>query len=251
MMKKILTAVLTAMLAVAVCGCEGKIPNPDADEDNISYVESSQNEEKEVSVISRDKVQTVSAPSDSISFDKACELIDRCSMDELELPQSAKDFRKYYFATVDYYGKPYYSVYFYTETKDTKVFVGTNILVACDGGVILKKKWTGNYEKVQTDTAENEKTLKELYPDAKIAPAEALQALVGKNLKLEYDLSKYVFEFSDGTAEIQGMVCFAVMPKLELSNSIQLSGKLYINTDGSGSVWKADPAEAGEYIELE
>ena len=146
-MKKIGVAVMAALLMAAVCGCEEGEPP-------LSTVSDTSVSQAETSVISKNKTDTVSVPSESIPFEEACAILDTCGAKETGLPQSMKDFQKYYFGTVQYYGKAYYSIYPYVESNDQKIFVGTNLLVSCsDGGLVLKKSWLGVYEEVPTGTA--------------------------------------------------------------------------------------------------
>ena len=201
-------------------------------------------------VVQKNENKTVSSPNESISFEEACELLDKCSMTELELPQSAKDFQKYYFGTVDYYGKSYYSVYFYTEKDDKKIFVGSNVLVSCDGSFALVKNLFGQYEKLTENGCTSDKNYQELYPDAKISPAEALRSLADKDLQTDYPLSKLVFDFGTALTEIQGIPCYDVTPKVEFTDSMTMLQKIYITADGSDKALKNDLYDKNEYIEL-
>ena len=125
----------------ALGGCDEKLPSPvdDIDESSfrIDYSPQISDNIDQVSIINRNQNKTVSAPEESISFEKACEILDKCDMNDLQLPESARYFKKYYFDTVEYYNKMYYSVYFYSEKDDKKVFVGNNTLVSCDGELVL------------------------------------------------------------------------------------------------------------------
>ncbi len=241
-MKKIGVAVMAALLMAAVCGCEEGEPP-------LSTVSDTSVSQAETSVISKNKTDTVSVPSESIPFEEACAILDTCGAKETGLPQSMKDFQKYYFGTVQYYGKAYYSIYPYVESNDQKIFVGTNLLVSCsDGGLVLKKSWLGVYEEVPTGTAAEDLSWKEQYPDAKISPTDAVKVLAEKNLGLERPLSDYVFEFLEETETAQGIPCYMVTPKMELTNSTQLLKKMYLSADGSGAVFQA--VSAGEYTQL-
>lgn len=253
-MKKFLCVLISAVCMTALGGCDEKLPPPadDIDESSfrIDYSPQVSDNIDQASIINRNQNKTVSSPEESISFEKACEILDKCDMNDLQLPESARYFKKYYFDTVEYYNKMYYSVYFYSEKDDKKVFVGNNTLVSCDGELVLTKNWLGYYDEVKQNNAENDKDFKEIFPDAKISPSEALKALADKNLQLEYNLSQYVFEFLDEAKDIQSINCYVVTPKIELADSINLVQRLYISTDGTNRVFKNAPNEKGEYIEL-
>lgn len=253
-MKKILCVLISAVFITALSGCDEKIAPPANDDDDENVINITSNlqdleNKNQGSLINRNEIKTVSAPEESISFEKACQILDTCDMNELQLPQSPKYFQKYYFNTVEYYGKMYYSVYFYSEKDDKKVFVGNNTLVSCDGELVLTKNWLGYYDKV-TQNSDKNKEFKELFPDAKAEPCEALKALADKNLQLEYTLSQYVFEFLNETYDVQTINCYVVTPKTEFSDSVSIGQKLYISTDGTNRVFKNNPDEKGEYIEL-
>lgn len=253
-MKKFLCVLISAVFMTALSGCDEKLPSPANDDNqNVLKITSDPRDLESTpqgSVINRNENKTVSAPEGSIGFEKACDILDKCDMNDLQIPQSAKYFQKYYFGTVEYYNKMYYSIYLYSEKDDKKVFIGNNILVSCDGELVLTKSWLGYYDKVSQNNNENDKDFKELFPDAKQAPSEALKALADKNLQLEYTLSQYVFEFSYETINVQSIECYIVTPKIEFTDSINLVQRLYISTDGTNRVFKNNPDEKGEYIEL-
>lgn len=256
-MKKIFLALLTVSLGVCICGCgqvDESVPDTDDGDDGFKVTYNSQvqsSAEPKTPMIERNQTGDVSAPEGSISFEEACEILDKCSMQELSLPQSVKDYKKYYFATVDYDGKKYYSIYPYVEKNNKKVFVGANCLVSCSGSEVLVKDWLGHYEDAEIGNASYDKELNELYPNAKATPNEAVLSLTEKkDLGLEYDLSKYTFEFLEETKDIQGINCFVITPKIEFEGEIKLSSKMYLNTDGSGKVYRTDPNDSKEYIEL-
>lgn len=243
-MKKILYLFMISAMALSLGSCS---ENNAVSGNDLS---DSKND-SQVYVVQKNENKTVSSPGDSISFEKACELLDKCSMKELELPQSAADFQKYYFGTVDYFDRSYYSVYFYTEKDDKKVFVGNNVLISCDGKLALVKKIFGQYEKLTENGYEKDKDYHTLYPDAKISPVEALQCLADKNLQTDYPLSKLVFYFGTELREIQGIPCYEVLPEVEFADSTTILQKIYITADGSNKLLKNDPDEKNEYIELE
>ena len=252
-MKKILYLVMASALAFSLCGCGENMESSESDgmQGNAATVSNVQKSEvNQESIISRNENKKISAPSDSISFEEACEIVDKCGMDELGIPQSAVNFKKYYFGTVDYKGKPYYSIYLYVEKDEKKVFVGNNILVSCEGGLALIKDFASLYGKLDTNGAENDVDYKERYPDVKAEPVEALKALAEKNLKMEYALSQYIFDVMKETQDINGMTCYAVVPQVEFMHSINMYRKLYITTDGTNKVFRFDD-ESQDFIELE
>ena len=252
-MKKIFL-ISALILSLSFCGCSGQSNNSEKSESSssqradVSTGESGttytiRDVSKDMSTGDRIEItenkKEVSAPKDSISFKEACDIIDSCNMEELYLPQSAKDYKKMYFATVNYESKDYYSIYNCVEVKGKKIPVGTNCLVACDGSRILKKDWVGGYSPVDTDTAKNDKTTAEKYPDAKITPNEAIAAAAekGDKLGLEYDISTYVFEADDKIVEVNGVACYKFTPKSEYTNSTLLQTAFYVNAYGSGEVY--------------
>ena len=251
-MKKILYVCILSAFLVSMCSCGESADTSDGGDVQSNTVVSNvqKSEVSEMSMISRNENKTVSAPADSISFEEACEFIDKCSMKDLEIPQSAVNFKKYYFGTVDYKGKPYYSIYLYVEKDEKRVFVGNNILVSCDGGYALIKNFYNMYEVLKGDSTEDV-DYKELYPDAKTEPVEALKVLTEKNLKMEYTLSQYLFDFLTEAQDINGVNCYVVVPKIEFAGSTTMYKKLYISTDGKNTVMTLSPDGSGEYIELE
>ncbi len=252
-MKKIIL-VSALILSLSFCGCSAEGDNSEktessasqgaevsADESGITYTirDVSHDTSTGDRIVISDDQDDISAPDDSISFKDACDIIDSCNMEELYLPQSAKDYKKLYCSTVKYQGKDYYSIYNYLEVKGQKIPVGTNCLVACDGSEILKKDWVGGYDPVKKNTAKNDKSIEDKYPDAKITPNEAITdaAEKGEKLGLEYEVSSYVFEADDTLTEINGVACYKLTPKTEYTNSIELHTAIYVNAYGSGEVY--------------
>lgn len=251
-MKKILYLLIASALMLSLEGCteDNNSSVTDDIQNDTSVSDTQKNEDNsQIYIINKNENKTVFSPNDSVSFEKACELIDKCSMSELEIPQSAENFRKYYFGTVNYYNKSYYSVYLYTEKDDKKVFVGNNILVSCDGTYALVKNLFGQYDKLTENGSETDSDYQELYPDAKTSPVEALKNLADKNLQLDYSLTQLIFNVNRELSEIQGINCYEITPSVEFTNSITMLPKLYITADGSGRVLKYDNSE-DDYIEL-
>ena len=240
-MKKIAYLLMASAVVFSISGC-----SENNDTSDISDIQDS----SQVYVIQKNESKNIVLPTDSIGFEEACGFLDKCSMTELELPQSVTDFSKYYFGTVDYYGKSYYSVYLYTEKDDKKIFVGNNVLISCDGKFAIVKNLFGQYEKLTENGSQTDIDYKEIYPDVKISPVKALQCLADKNLQTDYPLSQLVFDFGKELTEIQGIVCYEVTPQVEFIDSLTMLPKIYIAADGSNRLFKDDLTQKNEYIEL-
>lgn len=243
---KALTAMLL-VLSLGLCGCS---QNNNSNNDN-NQNQSSVTEDESKVFIERKDAGEPSAPEESISFEKACEILDKCSMKETYLPQSMKDYKKLYFGTIDYMSEKYYSVYPYIEAANKKIFVGTNCLVSCDGSLVLKKTWIGDYSEL-TESADNDKSLDELYPGAKVTPNDILKVMAEneKSLSLEYDMTKYVFEVGSQLVDIEGKKCYKIMPKLEYMDSVTILQSFYGTIDGSNEIWQADISDNGKYKKI-
>ena len=263
-MKKIIIFVSLISMAFTLCACSqndeegmydvtpenGFYETSDGTlvyDDNASKID-------EGSLITRngDNVE-VSAPENSISREKAEEMLDGCAFEDLYLVQSVKDYKKYYFGTVSYGGSMYYSFDFYIEKDAKRVFAGTNCLVACDGTDILKKDWTGNYVTIKQNKASSEKSPSELYKSAKIMPNDALLTLTefsDSQLGLEYELSAYTFEGETEIQTVKSIKCYKFTPKLNYTNSVKMLSPYYITVDGTNRVFTADKENDGEYIEI-
>lgn len=244
---KALTALLLA-LSLGLCGCsQNDSGKNDSDNNDLS----SASEDVSKVFIERKDAGEPSAPEGSISFEKACELLDDCSLKETYLPQSMKDYKKMYFGTIDYMSEKFYSVYPYIEAANKKIFVGTNCLVACDGSFSLKKTWIGEYSEL-TESADSDKSFEELYPGAKVTPNEILTVLAEneKSLSLEYDITKYIFEVGGKIFEIDGKKCYKIIPKLEYMDSVTILQSFYGTIDGSNEIWKADLDNDGKYKKI-
>ena len=172
-------------------------------------------------------------------------------MKETYLPESMKNYKKMYFGTIDYMSEKYYSVYPYIEAANKKIFVGTNCLVSCDGSLALKKTWIGDYSEL-TESADNDKSLDELYPGAKVTPNDILKVMAEKekSLSLEYDITKYIFEISSQLVDIEGKKCYKIMPKLEYMDSVTILQSFYGTIDGSNEIWQADISDNGKYKKI-
>lgn len=229
----ILSAFLAAVL-IMLCGCSGNIE---------SNAENNKGDGSEFGnqLIERNKNSAPSAAEGSISFEDACSILDEFSGKELYLPQDTKDYKKYYFGTIDYMGDKYYSVYPYIEVAGKKIFMGTNCLVSCDGQTVLKKSLTGDYAQVSKSSSEDI-TVQEKYAEAKTAPNEAV-AILAENeekLKLDNDITKYIFEVSEKLYERNGKKCYKISPKLEYMDHIEVLQAYYVAADGSKEAYKID-----------
>ena len=219
-------------------------PSASSAESTASSGEQSQKE----AVIEKKSAGEPSAPDGSMSFEDACKLLDKCGMEELYLPQSAKDYEKLYFATIDYEGEKFYSIYTYINADGKKIFVGTNYIVSIDGEFVGKKHWFGDFSVVGSTSA-IDKQLSELYPDTKITPNEAL-ALLAKNeksLKFDRPIEDYIFEVNPELRDVNGVTCYRVTPKLEYIGHIVLEQNIYIASDGSGGIYRLKNDSFDEY----
>ena len=231
MKKMIVLALLCG--TVFLCGCSAKqnTSSESSIDSNVIVVSDMSQEPLGDERIKRPASPEVSAPEGSISIDQACKLLDSCGMEDLYLSESMSTYKKYYFNTVDYLGEKYYSFYPYLEAGGKTVYVGTNVLVSCNGNVVLKKNWMSDYETVTQGAAQNDRPYTERYPDAKISPNEALAVLAEneKHLGLKFGISEYIFEFNDTTSEVNGKPCYRITPKLEYIDHIELLKPVYVS----------------------
>ena len=252
MKKAIIISLLCMMLAV--CGCakrENKTEEKSKDS-NVIYVSDTSVKPVDNVLIEKKTSPAMETPDGSISFEKACELLDTCSIENVYTGQSLKDYKKYYFGTVDYKGGKYYSIYPYIEYNGGKVFVGTNCLVSCSGNTVLAKNWMGGYEPVDQNTASLDKDWKTRCLDAEISPNEALLKVVDKQkaLGLDRDISAYVFETNLSLSDINGVPCYLFTPKLEYTDHQDMLGNIYVSADGKGIVFRNSKETMGEYEEV-
>lgn len=264
-MKKVIIFISLIAMSFALCACsqndnEGmyELPPPKDSfyetSDGTLIYNDNPSKIDEGSIIKRngDSVE-VSAPENSISLDKAEEMLDGCAFEDLYLFQSVKDYKKYYFGTVSYADSMYYSFDFYIEKDGKRVFAGTNCLVACDGTEILKKDWAGDYVTVQLNKATSEKSPSELYKSAKVMPNDALLTLTkfsNSQLGLEYELLTYTFEGETEIQTLKSIKCYKFTPKLNYTNSVKMLSPYYITVDGTNRVFTVDKENDGEYIEI-
>ncbi len=253
-MKKLITIALLCT-AVSLCGCSSKQQKPsqnDGSDDNIIIVPDTSQAPMGNERIKRPASPEVSAPDGSISIEEAYKLLDGCRMEDMYLVESMSTYKKYYFNTVDYLGEKYYSFYPYLEVGGKRIFVGTNVLVSCNGSVVLAKNWVGSYDIVTQAASQNDKPYTEKYPDAKISPNEALTAFAEKEsvLGLEYGIEEYIFESNDTTSDINGIPCYRIIPKIEYLDHIDILGNYYVSADSSKRIFQGVRGKNGEYTEL-
>lgn len=195
----------------------------------------------------------VSSPENSISIEKATSMLDTCAAEDLYLPQSVKNYEKYYSFTVNYGDALYYSFDFYVEKDGKRVFAGTNCLVACDGTQILKEDWMGGYVPVKQNKASSDKSVSEMYGNVKITPNEALLTLASfseKELGLEYSFLTYTFETDTEISTVKGIKCYKITPKLYYTNSVKMLSPYYVSVDGKNRVFTSDGKDNSQYIEI-
>ncbi len=195
----------------------------------------------------------VSAPDGSITFDEAEKLLNTCNFEALYLPQSVKEYKKYYFDTVTYNNSLYYSIDLYIELKGKKIFVGTNCLVACDGSSVLAKNWTSDYTSVKTNSSSSDSSLTELYGNTEITPNDALKVLASfseSQLGLKYSFSNYTFEVYTKLYDIKDVECYKIIPKLNYNNSLSVLSPYYITSDGSNKVIVNSSDKEDSYTEV-
>lgn len=263
-MKKLLFISILSCF-VLMYGCTQNENNPTASEDlpGVSVYQTSdgtivyENSKLTIiegSLIERDiNPKEVSSPSDSITFEKAAALLNSCNFEDLYLPQSTKDYEKYYFDTVTYNNELFYSVDLYLNSDNKKIFVGTNCLVACDGSKVLKKTWSSDYISVELNSSSSDKVIDEIYPNVKITPNDALIAFSSfgeKKLGLENDFSSYTFEIDTKIYDIKSIKCYQLTPKLYYNNQTKMLPSYYITVDGSNRVFINDKENIGSYIEI-
>lgn len=255
-----LTAVLLA--ASVTGGCAGGSSSGTVSEaagENIRITASGESElppkedpgSKNEKLIVKESAGEPSAPDGSISFEDACKLLDKCGMKELYLPQSVSSYEKLYFGTIEYEGEKYYSIYTYVNADGRKVYTGTNYIVAVDGELVAKKHWFGGYTLVSS-TSSTDKTQQELFPDTSITPNEAL-ALIAKNesyLGFDHKIEDYIFEFNPELRDANGVTCYRITPKLEYSDHIDLQQNIYVASDGTGGIYRAEDSSAKEFRQL-
>lgn len=263
-MKRSLLFIGVLSFFLILCGCSQNTDTEDSldisttqmyetSDGNLAY-ENNFKEVSQGSLIERNGNQKqVSAPDGSIEFDEVIKTLDLCSFEELYLPQSVDNYKKYYSDTVTYDGTLYYSIDLYIEANGKRAFVGTNCLVACDGSQVLKKTWTGDYLPTQLNASSSDKTYSELYGDTDVTPNDALSNLISlseSKLGFEHNLLSYTFEIDTKFFDIENVKCYRITPKLNYTNSVSMLSPYYVAADGSDKIFIKDTKNIGSYIEL-
>ena len=257
-MRKKLLAAVCVLACLSLVGCNnGKTgstssgSSPDQSSNTI-YITDTSLPPMGDKVVEKPKETAVSAPEGSISFEQACAVLDTCGKQNFYLPESMNTYQKYYFATVDYQGEQYYSIYPYIEANGKRLYAGTNCLVSLNGEVVRAQNWMGSYDVIEQNTAEHDKDIQTMYPDAKMTPNQALTALAEKEkaLGLSRPIGDYVFETDEKLIEVSGVPCYCFTPKLEYTDHIDLLKVYYVTSDGTNTVLSAVTGSPGEFVEL-
>lgn len=266
-MKKFISTILSAALLLGLCGCAfGTAEDPmDAEQNNgtrtyitsdgaVVFERSMDNPTEEISgnIITRDTTEKdVSAPEGSISFEEAVRLTDACSYKELFLPTAVQNYQKHYFGTIEENGIPYYDIGFFLEKNSVRIFVGTELLVSCDGKSILKKDWTGSWmpleEEGTSDISGNP------FADVPSTPQDALFALTkvdSRKLGLSEGFFTYTYEIDTKLHERKSIKCYKITPKLEYENGLRYAAPIYVTADGTNRIMLHDDA-TDDYILIE
>ena len=264
-MKRVILTICSTAVVLALCGCvSGKNNNSEvsgedvsviADEDKVTYQLSGSDEFSEVGgkVIERDNREAeVSAPEGSISLEKAKETVDTCAFEQFYLPSATADYKKYYYGTVDFNGKDYYSMCFYTEKNSVRMYVGTDFYVSCDGKEVLRCDWSGNPTEAEIGGNSTDKTFEQLYKGAEITPNDALFVLnniEAAKLGLTEKLSSYTFEIDTKLSTKRGIKCYCITPKLKYENGTKLFNTIYVTADKTDRILMYSE-QTGDYEQL-
>lgn len=270
MEKKILSLILAVSLSGCLCACarDEDTTLTDADDEvdvsvyetsdgNIVYnynIDGSKTESIEnIDLrIHNNSEEEVSAPDGSIDIEKAEEILDGCSNYRIYLPGKIKDFKKFYNGTVEMNGKDYYSMSFYMESSGKKIFVGSDVIVACDGSAVYRVDLANAYQPVKMESADEDKEQSVQYPDASISAKDALIYAVEADREktgLGEDLSAYTFELGEKLIVKKSISCYKITPKLTYSNSVKLGTPIYVAADGSERAFTYD-SETDDYIDI-
>ena len=178
-----------------------------------------------------------------ISREEAEKILDESSSYRMYLPGKTADFKKFYNQTLKYEEKDYYSFSFYAEKNSVRMFVGTDVLVACDGSEVLRLDAANSYQQVEMNSAQDDKDAKQMYPDAKISAQDALFSLLDKDaekLGLTENINDYTFEADDELVAKKSVNCYQFIPKLRYESSVQLGSAIYVASDDSGRIFALD-----------
>ena len=197
--------------------------------------------------------QEAEFPSDlGISREETEKIIDSCSSSRMYLPGKTADFKKFYTGTVDYNNKKFYSFRFYAEKDKQKVFVGSDIIAACDGSAVYRLDASNTYKTVAMDEAGSDKTAEEMYKGAKITAVDALFSVLEKDKKKlasEEELIDYTYQFNDDLITKKSVDCYGITPMLCYKGSTGFSSAVYAAADDSGRIFVLDN-EKHEYVQM-
>ena len=255
-MNKRILVVLVSVIMFGLCGCNGGGTGDEQEYyggDDMSIYEESdgtvvydfepekskvEHSDGKLTERTEDSIE-VSAPEGSIDMKKAEELIDSCSYEEFYLPSKVSGYQKYYSGTVEKNRKKYYAISLYLEKDSVRMYVGTNILVACDGSEILKQSWTGSYMSVELGGSKNDPSPEKLYKNVKVMPGDALFALNNvspEKLGLDQKLSAYTFEIDNKLYTRKSLKCYQITPKLTYENTTKMASPIYVVADGTNRI---------------
>ena len=117
---------------------------------------------------------------------------------------------------------------------------------------MLAQNWMGGYENIELNSADKDKDIQKMYPDAKITPNEALAVLAQKEmaLGLKRPIEDYVFETDEKLIEANAIPCYCFTPKLEYTDHIDLLKVYYVTADGSNTIFASVTGSPAEFTEL-
>lgn len=244
---------LTAVFAAGLCGCsvpasQQQSSKSTQNSSTLIYSIGEQPDIPEGELVERKNGDEGDIPEESITTAEAEKLLDGCGFDQFYLPESVKTFKKHFDGVEKITDKDCLIFSFYAEKDGERIYLGTKAAVGTDGKSVYKLGWANAYEPVETDSADKDKTVSELYPDAKVSPSEAVTAILSKDkeaLGLGYDMKDYTFEAETKLHTIKGVPCYKFTPKLFYSLSVKLLSPIYVTADGKSNVLILDPSTAG------
>ncbi len=258
-MKKRLLALLFAGIMCLMCGCSdddsgssGNAPEfggvdvsmYENEDGNVVYHynldgETPGGESSVDTLVHRAEEKKVEAADGGISLQKAEEILDSCSSYRVYLPGKIKNFKKRFNDIIQFNDKDYYSISFYVEKNSVRMYVGSDVIVACDGSEVYRQDAAGSYRPLEPGTAGNDKETAAMYPDAKITPEDALFTLYkydrGK-IGLDENMLDYTFEVREELSVMNNIQCYQITPKLTYASSVKLCPLIYVAADGSERV---------------